>query len=215
MGGYSNSEQTREALIDAAGELAAEFGFANVSTRAIAEKANQNIGSIHYHFGGKDKLFEEVMRSALQRYRDNPISKILDNFAGRLDEPSVQSEAIRQIVHRSIICAFGLKERWWNERVLYQAVHSKNPLRDLLRRELIDPDIKDMMRLLKHIKPDISEEDALLHIKILEGPVILHAQHFEESLSESRRSYTEEYLKKLEDVLVRSFQLYWGLPLDK
>ncbi|MCJ7600062.1 MAG: TetR/AcrR family transcriptional regulator, partial [Desulfobulbaceae bacterium] len=58
MATYETSLKTREALINAAGELAAEVGFASVSTRAIAVLAKENAGSIHYHFGSKEKLFE-------------------------------------------------------------------------------------------------------------------------------------------------------------
>ena len=58
MATYETSIKTKEALINAAGELAAEKGFASVSTRAIALRADENVGSIHYHFGSKEKLFE-------------------------------------------------------------------------------------------------------------------------------------------------------------
>jgi AcrR family transcriptional regulator len=61
MGEYSKGERTRLALIEATGELAAELGFSNVSTRAVAERSGENIGTIHYHFGGKDGLFVAVV----------------------------------------------------------------------------------------------------------------------------------------------------------
>lgn len=48
--------QTREALIRAALRLFGENGFAGASTRDIAAAAGANIGSIAYHFGGKEGL---------------------------------------------------------------------------------------------------------------------------------------------------------------
>jgi AcrR family transcriptional regulator len=57
MATYETSLKTREALINAAGELAAEVGFASVSTRAIAVLAKENAGSIHYSLRQQGKTF--------------------------------------------------------------------------------------------------------------------------------------------------------------
>jgi AcrR family transcriptional regulator len=52
----TSSEQTRKALVGAALRLFGEKGFDGTSTRDIAALANANIGSIAYHFGGKEGL---------------------------------------------------------------------------------------------------------------------------------------------------------------
>jgi AcrR family transcriptional regulator len=51
-----SSEQTRLALIRAGLRLFGEKGFAGTSTRELAAMAGANIGSIAYHFGGKEGL---------------------------------------------------------------------------------------------------------------------------------------------------------------
>jgi AcrR family transcriptional regulator len=51
-----SAEQTRRALIRAALKLFGTKGFDGTSTREIAAAANANIGSIAYHFGGKEGL---------------------------------------------------------------------------------------------------------------------------------------------------------------
>lgn len=51
-----SAEQTRNALVTAALRLFGTQGFDGTSTREIAAAANANIGSIAYHFGGKDGL---------------------------------------------------------------------------------------------------------------------------------------------------------------
>jgi TetR/AcrR family transcriptional regulator, regulator of cefoperazone and chloramphenicol sensitivity len=52
----SPAEQTRAALVLAALKLFGRQGFDGTSTREIAAEANANIGSIAYHFGGKEGL---------------------------------------------------------------------------------------------------------------------------------------------------------------
>ncbi|WP_099866961.1 CerR family C-terminal domain-containing protein [Pararhizobium haloflavum] len=53
----SSAAETKAALIDAALRLFADKGFQATSTREIASAASANIGSIAYHFGGKDRLY--------------------------------------------------------------------------------------------------------------------------------------------------------------
>lgn len=52
----SSAEQTRLALVRAALHLFGSKGFEGTSTREIAAAASANIGSIAYHFGGKEGL---------------------------------------------------------------------------------------------------------------------------------------------------------------
>lgn len=54
--GRGTSERTRTALIEAGLALFGEKGFDATSTREIAARAEANIGSIAYHFGGKEAL---------------------------------------------------------------------------------------------------------------------------------------------------------------
>ncbi|MBX3577250.1 MAG: CerR family C-terminal domain-containing protein [Rhizobiaceae bacterium] len=52
----SSSDQTRQALIRAGLKLFGTKGYDGASTREIAAEAGANIGSIAYHFGGKEGL---------------------------------------------------------------------------------------------------------------------------------------------------------------
>jgi TetR/AcrR family transcriptional regulator, regulator of cefoperazone and chloramphenicol sensitivity len=54
------SLETRRRLLDAAGEVFAEKGFANATVREICQKAKANIAAVNYHFGDKEKLYAAV-----------------------------------------------------------------------------------------------------------------------------------------------------------
>jgi AcrR family transcriptional regulator len=56
---------TKTALLQAAAELFADFGFDGASTREITQKANANTASIRYHFHDKENLYIEAIRYAL------------------------------------------------------------------------------------------------------------------------------------------------------
>lgn len=85
-------DQTRKALVMAALRLFGRQGFEGTSTREIAAEAKANIGSIAYHFGGKEGLrlaaadhIVETMQAVAAR-------------ANALTQPASPHDAERQMV---------------------------------------------------------------------------------------------------------------------
>ncbi|MFA6156652.1 CerR family C-terminal domain-containing protein [Mesorhizobium sp.] len=78
----SPAELTRAALVQAALKLFGRQGFDGTSTRQLAAEAHANIGSIAYHFGGKeglraaaaDYIVETIQAVAGQALGDAPTS---------------------------------------------------------------------------------------------------------------------------------------------
>ncbi len=66
MGVASDSEKTKAAVIQAAGELFANFGFNGVTARQVAAQAGVSLGAIPYHFGSMEALYEEVLVTAVK-----------------------------------------------------------------------------------------------------------------------------------------------------
>ncbi len=71
------AEQTRAALIQAALRLFGEKGYDGTSTREIAGAARANIGSIAYHFGGKEGL-----RAACAEFIVETVQSVADQALG-------------------------------------------------------------------------------------------------------------------------------------
>src|SRR5207247_7550083 len=62
--------ETRERLLKAAERLFAERGFKKVTVRDICRAARANVEAVNYHFGDKDGLYREVLRSAIDVVRE-------------------------------------------------------------------------------------------------------------------------------------------------
>lgn len=78
----AGAERTREALIHAGLRLFGSQGFEATSTRALASEAGANIGSIAYHFGGKDGLY-----AACAEYIVDMISRVAEGALGEIAAP--------------------------------------------------------------------------------------------------------------------------------
>ena len=57
-------KDTRQRLLESACKVFAEKGFHDANVAEICERAEANIASINYHFGGKQRLYEEVLTYA-------------------------------------------------------------------------------------------------------------------------------------------------------
>src|SRR6202171_4232460 len=73
-GRAERGEATRERVLRAARDVLLDRGFAQTSTRAVAERAEVRLSLVHYHFGSKQRLLVEVLEreneQLLERQRE-------------------------------------------------------------------------------------------------------------------------------------------------
>ncbi len=213
---YKNSEHTRSALIDAAGKLAGEHNFNSISTRAIADLAGENLGSIHYHFGGKTELFKAVIDAAIAESVAFTAADAIAPYLDELDSPTGQAKAVRALIHRHIDKLFNPSKPAWHTKVIYQILQTRNELQDYIKEILIDQDSETQRELIKKIVPGVSDLHANLHSVTIICPIFFHATNMEFLLRMMEiESFTDEYLSQLEDVLTIQALMLFNLPLDK
>ena len=58
----TDGDETRRALIEAAGQLAAQYGWPAVRAKDVCALAQASTASVNYWFGSRDELYEEVVR---------------------------------------------------------------------------------------------------------------------------------------------------------
>ena len=90
------AEYTRGSIIKAAVHLFAEKGFQGASVRDIVVKARVNQAAINYHFKGKDGLYLEVLKTALEKLTEHAGSE-----PEKLKSLS-REEALRSFVYQQL-----------------------------------------------------------------------------------------------------------------
>ncbi|MEW6704620.1 MAG: CerR family C-terminal domain-containing protein [Pseudomonadota bacterium] len=93
--------RARERLLRVAAQIFAEKGFDKASTREICQAAELNIAAIHYHFGGKEGLYREVLLV--------PVREISAQFAG-LKAPDLPLEDALRLLLAAFVQLVGHPE---------------------------------------------------------------------------------------------------------
>ena len=72
IGSNATMTETRQRLLEAAGEVFAERGFRATTVREICHRAKANLAAVNYHFGDKERLYAAVLqytfRYAIEKY---------------------------------------------------------------------------------------------------------------------------------------------------
>jgi len=214
MSEYAISHLTREKLINAAGELAAQHGYRNVSMRAIATRAGENLGSIHYHFKSKNGLLMAMMNAITAHWSDNPITTAIAPLRRGLTTREGQVRALRAIVHRHCLPLARANRPWWHTSVLFQVLQQRSPMRNLIIKVVMQPTERVLAEVLNHVRPGIARTDILLHMFCMVAPLALHVNHRDMLLEQlGMKRYSPAYLAKLEALLTTSLLLQLGLPV--
>ncbi|WP_035367305.1 TetR/AcrR family transcriptional regulator, partial [Acinetobacter haemolyticus] len=66
----SDGDLTKSKILEAAGQLIAQNGFAQTSNKQIAKAAEVDLAAINYHFDGRDGLYKAVLAEAHTHYID-------------------------------------------------------------------------------------------------------------------------------------------------
>ena len=86
-----SGERTRTRILDTAEELFAQAGPAAVTLRSIAVAADVNVAAVNYHFGSKEKLFEEMFLRRIAPLNEERLTRLAAHVANAGGPPSLEA----------------------------------------------------------------------------------------------------------------------------
>lgn len=145
----TSESPTPDRLLAAATALFASQGFHGTSIRDIAERANANVASGHYHYGSKEGLYVEVLRAHFKEIRT------------RLATPGVRMtrSALQRTSRRQLVQLLETRIRTVLDVMLSPPA---TPYGALYQREMVDPTIALPIIVDEFIRPQTEEMEALL-----------------------------------------------------
>ncbi len=87
--------ETKQKILDAAESLIAEQGYAATSLRHIIAQAGVNLASIHYHFGSKEELLDELIAGKVAPINRERLERLERARAEAAPEPPASEAVLR------------------------------------------------------------------------------------------------------------------------
>ncbi|HEX4052922.1 MAG TPA: CerR family C-terminal domain-containing protein [Tepidisphaeraceae bacterium] len=137
---------TRQRLLDAAGEVFADRGFEQATVREICRKAGANVAAVNYHFGNKRKLYTAVFDYS-QTWADNRI-----DLPAATDAPA--EDRLREFVRQFLRRLLDPGRPSWHDRLM--AREMSEPTEAL--KTLVDDEIRPRLTVLQEIVRELAGE---------------------------------------------------------
>jgi AcrR family transcriptional regulator len=118
---------TREQLLETAGQVFSEKGYAAATGKEICERSGANAAAVVYHFGGLDNLYKEVLHEARRQLA--PSEALAAAVARETDPKSKLSAFIGLLANRLA----GPLSSTWAVRLISREMVSPTPIFDAIR----------------------------------------------------------------------------------
>jgi AcrR family transcriptional regulator len=151
--------RTHDALIKAGGELFAAHGFDAVSVRQISTQAHANVAAVNYHFGGKQGLYNEIIRFMVSRRRQIKIKDILEAHPEWSKGPEGYARALHEYVRAQLFLVFDKNEPQWLSRLWLREISQPTEAMDILLAEFFRPSRQDLQDFLSMACPTRGPEE--------------------------------------------------------
>jgi AcrR family transcriptional regulator len=144
---------TKQKILDTAEELFGEFGYSGTSLRHIIAKAQVNLAAVHYHFGSKQDLLDQVIMRKAGPMNEHRM-QLLDQFeADAAPEPASIEKVIEAFVAPAILI-----ERSPEFLKLMGRIHGEGLGQGIIQRNF-QPILDRFLSALHRALPDMSSKE--------------------------------------------------------
>ncbi|GFK95490.1 putative HTH-type transcriptional regulator YbiH [Fundidesulfovibrio magnetotacticus] len=137
-------DETKQRLLDAAGEAFAAKGYHRATIREICSRAGANVASVNYHFGGKKGLYKALLEHCHQEsLRRHP--------PGSLQAQAGPEEALRVFVRSMLDRNLGEGRPTWLSRLMARELSDPSPALENVARASILPNVDRLAAIVARI----------------------------------------------------------------
>jgi AcrR family transcriptional regulator len=137
--------ETRQRLLEAAGEVFAERGFRNTTIREICRRAQANLAAVNYHFRDKEGLYAAVMKYAhayaLEKYP----------LAQRESEEMPASDRLHTFIHYLLFSILDKGPPAWLGKIMAREMIEPTRALDDLVESIISPMSQKLAAIVREL----------------------------------------------------------------
>ena len=209
-----NKQNTKDHLLQVAGELFALHGFEPVSTRMLAEVADVKLSAIHYHYGSKEKLYIAALTHAVEYDACADFSSVVAENPALLEIREGRAEIIRTTVYRSFYDHFKGDTPAWTTQLVVRELMKPSALFPLFADTVVKPDVEAAERIYLGSKPNASKTEITAWIDILHSQIFLYIMAKDAlEVIRGKGSMDSEFYRGVARVVARAMILELELPL--
>ena len=140
----SDGRSTRAVVLEAAGKVFAERGFAEATSKEICERAGTNGAAVNYYFGGKEGLYEDVLIEAHRHMLS------LEDLNRIITSEATPEEKLRVFLKHIIRTAMNASELW-GIRIFLRELASPSPFVPKFITTAVFPKSQKLRELIRDI----------------------------------------------------------------
>jgi AcrR family transcriptional regulator len=137
---------TREQLLETAGQVFSQKGFAGATGKEICERSGANAAAVVYHFGGMDKLYAAVLQEARRRLAPS------EALAAAVEQETDAQAKLTAFIGMLVRALSGPASFTWAVRLLSREMISPSAIFDEMRNK----EMRARAALLKSIVSDLT-----------------------------------------------------------
>lgn len=188
-------KETKEKLLQTATELFAKYGINGVSTRALAKESGVNLSSINYYFGSKQKLYDVVLESIIEKIS----AFIASKHAPLLEKQLPPNEEFKAFIGNMIdfLCSSAISNAQ-AELVLKEIIQPTNAYNQFYTR-VMEPMHKRLTALVMQAT-NFKKEEAILQVHCLMGQAVNFKIHKHALLRRlNKKDYTPQLICQIKE----------------
>lgn len=174
---------TEERLLEAAGEIFAEYGYRGATVRQICEKARANLAAVNYYFRDKDGLYLAVMR-----YLHSNATDLFPPSLG-LKRGASPEERLQAFTRSLLNRLLGDGRPNWHMKLAARELIDPTPALDVIVEEAIRPLSQELESIVRELL-GADADDELVRLNMLS--VVSQCSFYNNSRAVISRLYPEQ-----------------------
>jgi AcrR family transcriptional regulator len=212
MGAYKVSKDTQMALIQAGGELFAQYGFDAVSVRDITRRAGVKVNAISYHFGGKENFIQSVIDYVMKDSRPQSVAEYPLENSHLFETKDGQRQLVRELIDQFFRQLLFEGQPLWVNVISLRAVVTLGSMKDQIISKTLYP-IRDVF--IQVYQRITGNEDRLSaqgwFLNIISPPIIFATNLTSLTFSETTQNINTSFYHRLQHQVTQNALFGAGL----